>query len=181
LTFCYSVDVLSPGSATVEALEKSFRERSLAFYRSHIKRIKKELGPRVRQPHHTVLKLRHEFKMSFYHEFCSPPNKILKHYVSTFKHLTALQPTMQNYGQLKGVGSLVTSKLCRFYFALVGLLFHPGFVGVTPSWDVCLLQHDYDSALLQFQLHMRHFHDMIGDTRLVCVTDARGRGCLFTL
>jgi hypothetical protein len=40
------------------------------------------------------LRVRHEFKIGFYHEFFSPPAKFMKHYQQAFRHLLNIVPTV---------------------------------------------------------------------------------------
>lgn len=98
-------------------LENALSEIGWSFYQGEIKGVR---GHRdfLNKTNHSLLFVRHQFKLGFLNELRNDPQTAIKHYAQSYHHLLELRSTDTNLHEIRVVAAIINYKICRLDFAL---------------------------------------------------------------
>lgn len=98
-------------------LENALSEIAWTFYQTEIKGVR---GHRdfLNKTNHTLLFVRHQFKLGILNELQNNQQTAVKHYAQSYHHLLELRSTDTNLHEIRVVAAIINYKICRLDFAL---------------------------------------------------------------
>lgn len=98
-------------------LENALSEIAWMFYQGEAKGVR---GHRdfLNKTNHTLLFVRHQFKLGFLNELRNDAQAAIKHYAQCYHHLLELRSTDTNLHEIRIVAAVVNYKICRLDFTL---------------------------------------------------------------
>lgn len=98
-------------------LENALSEIAWNFYQGEAKGVR---GHRdfLNKTNHTLLFVRHQFKLGFLNEMRNDAQAAIKHYAQCYHHLLELRSTDTNLHEIRIVAAIVNYKICRLDFTL---------------------------------------------------------------
>ncbi|KAK4294863.1 hypothetical protein Pmani_032542 [Petrolisthes manimaculis] len=98
-------------------LENALSEIAWSFYQGEAKGVQ---GHRdfLNKTNHTLLFVRHQFKLGFFNELRNDAQTAIKHYAQCYRQLLELRSTDTNLHEIRIVASIVNYKICRLDFTL---------------------------------------------------------------
>ncbi|XP_014662309.1 PREDICTED: trafficking protein particle complex subunit 11-like [Priapulus caudatus] len=96
-------------------LENAFYELAQGYYHTEA-RVVKLHRDHLNKTTHTLLFIRHQFKVAFYSELKQDSHTALKHYKQAYVHLQELRITDYNLLEIKTIAGFVNYKVCKLCF-----------------------------------------------------------------
>lgn len=98
-------------------LENALSEIGWSFYLGEVKGVRAHRDF-LNKTNHTLLFVRHQFKLGFLNEIRNDPQTAIKHYAQCYHLLLDLRSTDTNLHEIRIVAAVVNYKICRLDFAL---------------------------------------------------------------
>lgn len=98
-------------------LETALSEIAWSFYLGEIKGVRAHRDF-LNKTNHSLLFVRHQFKLGFLNEMRNDRQTAIKHYAQCYHHLLDLRSTDTNLHEIRIVAAIVNYKICRLDFAL---------------------------------------------------------------
>ncbi|XP_042226153.1 trafficking protein particle complex subunit 11-like [Homarus americanus] len=98
-------------------LENALSEIAWTFYLGEAKGVRAHRDF-LNKTNHTLLFVRHQFKLGFLNELRNDSQTAIKHYAQCYHHLLDLRSTDTNLHEIRIVAAVINYKICRLDFAL---------------------------------------------------------------
>lgn len=138
---------ITRGSSVLAKLESSVRTYALEYYKAQSKRVKK-YKKALSKTSHQLLHVRYSFKIAHYYEFRRYTTKVLQHYETAYRAITAL-PLLDNE-RIEGVVTMTQVKTMAEY------------INFKLCYHLMFSSSNIKAAVEQLQRHMKVYSRALG-------------------